>query len=162
MNVSKLILVVALGSFATGEAVAATTTTTMGVSASVSSACSVTAAALAFGTYDPASGTVKTGTGTVTVTCTLLAPYNIGISAGTTSGATVSARKMDNSGNTLNYSLCRDVACTLNWGTTVNTDTLAGVGTGLAVPTTVYGQIPAGQNAATGSFSDTVTITVTY
>lgn len=142
---------------------AATQTTSFNVTASVVSACAVSAANLAFGNYDPLSVLNTDGTSTVTVTCSLLAPYNVGISAGGY-GSGVSARKMQiGSGtDTLNYSLFRDALRTQNWGVTVGTDTLSGVGTGLAVPTVVYGRIPAAQNAPVGSYSDTVTVTVTY
>ena len=145
------------------SAQAETQTTSFNVTASVVSACAVSAANLAFGNYDPLAVTNTDGTTTVTVTCSLLAPYNLGISAGGY-GTGVSARKMQIGAgtDTLNYTLFRDALRTLNWGVTVGTDTLSGVGTGLAVPTTVYGRIPSAQNAPIGSYSDTVTVTVTY
>lgn len=153
-----------VGLLTSGFAVhAATQTTSFNVTASVVSACSVSAANLAFGNYDPLAATNTDGTTTITVTCSLLAPYNLGVSAGSY-GTGVSARKMQiGSGtDTLNYSLFRDALRTLNWGVTIGTDTLSGVGTGLAVPTLVYGRIPSAQNAPVGSYSDTVTVTVTY
>lgn len=143
---------------------AAAETDTFDVTATVISACSISAGNLAFGNYDPLSAVAKTGTSTVTVTCSLSAPYNIALDAGL-NGATVSARKMLITGGglqTLNYALTRDLAGLLNWGTTVGTDTLAGVGTGLAVGHTVYGTIAAGQNQPIGSYTDTITATVTY
>lgn len=143
---------------------AATQSTTFNVTATVVSSCSLSAANLAFGNYDPLSAVNTDGTSTVSVTCSLLTPYNLGVSAGTY-GSGVSARKMQISAgtDTLNYSLFRDALRTLNWGVTVGTDTLSALGTGIAVPTTVYGRIGSGQvSAPTGSYSDTVTVTVTY
>lgn len=144
---------------------AATQTTTFNVTATVVSACSLSAANLAFGNYDPLAVTNTDGTTSVSVTCSLLTPYNLGVSAGA-HGASVSTRKMLISGGgteTLSYSLFRDALRTLNWGVTVGTDTLSALGTGLAIPTTVYGRIGSGQvTAPIGAYSDTVTVTVTY
>lgn len=141
---------------------AAVATTTFQVTATVGSACTVTAADLAFGAYNPLSPTPTTATTTVTVQCTLLSAYTIGLSAGTGSGATVAMRKMTKGADTLNYSLYQDVAHLLVWGETIGTNTVAGVGTGLAIPTTVYGQIPASQSVATGAYADTITVSVNY
>ncbi len=142
---------------------AATQTSTFNVTATVVSACALSAANLAFGNYDPLSVVNTDGSTTITVTCSLLTPYNLGISAGTY-GSGVSARQMQIAAgtDTLDYSLFRNALRTLNWGITIGTDTLSAVGIGVAVPTTVYGRIPNSQNAPIGSYSDTVTVTVTY
>ena len=141
-----------------------TTTTTFNVTATVISSCSVSGADLAFGNYDPLSVVLGVGTTTVSVTCSLLAPYNIGLAIGT-NGASVTARKMKITGggsDLLNYHLYRDAAHLLNWGNTVGTDTLSLVGTGLSVGSTVFGTIPAGQNVSVGSYTDTITVTITF
>jgi spore coat protein U-like protein len=49
-----------------------------------------------------------------------------------------------------------------NWGNTVGTDTVAGTGNGAAQALTVYGQIAAGLYVTPGSYTDTITATVTY
>ena len=58
----------------------------------------------------------------------------------------------------------QDAAHTLVWGATSGTNTQAGIGTGLAVPYIVYGQILnlSTNNPATGNYLDTVTATITY
>lgn len=147
-----------------GSAVwAATETDTFEVTATVVSACTVSASDLSFGNYDPLAALATQATTTVSVTCSLLAPYQIGLDAGL-HGGSVTGRQMQISGDTdtLDYDLSQDVAHTTNWGNTVDTDTVSGVGTGLAVPTIVYGQIPAQQNATVGSYADTITVTVTF
>lgn len=141
---------------------AASSTTTFQVTANVSSSCSVTASDVAFGAYDPLSALPTTATGGVTVTCTLLTPYQVGLSAGNGSGATVTGRKMTSGGNTLNYALYRDVTRLSNWGNTLGTDTVSFTGTGLAVNHAVYGTIPAQQAVANGNYTDTITVTLTY
>lgn len=139
---------------------AATATTTFAVTATVQATCTVTATNLAFGTY---TGVVDDASSTVSVTCTDTTPYNVGLNAGTATGATVTTRKMTGpSTSLLSYGLYQDSAYTKNWGQTVGTDTVAGTGTGAAQDLTVYGQVPAGQYVTPGAYSDTITVTVSY
>lgn len=146
-----------------GQVGAATATATFQVDATVVSSCSVSATNHSFGNYDPLAALPATGTSTVTVQCTLLTPYNIALNPGGGTGATVTARKMTKGGSdTLTYSLYRDAAHALVWGETIGTDTLAFVGTGLAEPHLVYGQIPARQNVNPGTYNDTITVTVNF
>jgi spore coat protein U-like protein len=145
---------------ATQSAVAATVTTTFGVTATVQATCLVSATALAFGTY---TGAVATSTSAVSVTCTNTTPYNLGLSAGLATGATVTTRKMTGPASAvLGYSLFSDAARTVNWGQTIGTDTVTGTGNGSAQAITVYGQATAGQFVAPGAYTDTITATVTY
>lgn len=137
-----------------------TATTSFTITATISAACSVTATQLAFGNY---SGILVNSTSTITATCTKSIPYNVGLSAGTATGATVTTRKMTGpSASTLSYSLFRDSGRNANWGITVGTDTVLVTGTGIAQPITVYGQVPAGQFVRPGAYADTITVTITY
>lgn len=139
---------------------ASTATSTFTVSATVPATCTVAATNLAFGSY---TGTLSNATSTITATCTNSTSYNVGLNAGTVTGATVSTRAMTGpSGATLSYGLFQDSGHTTNWGDTVGTDTESGTGTGAAQNLTVYGQIPAGQFPTPGSYTDTITVTVTY
>jgi spore coat protein U-like protein len=65
-------------------------------------------------------------------------------------------------GATLSYAMYQDSGHTTNWGNTVGTDTKSGTGNGSAQTLTVYGNLAAGQYPAAGSYSDTITATVTY
>jgi spore coat protein U-like protein len=72
---------------------------------------------------------------------------------------------MLNDTNKLNYTLTRDSAGSLQWGTTIGTDTYAGTSSATAMTATsvtVYGAIPAAQVVPTGSYTDTITATITY
>ena len=143
-----------------GTALAATATTTFQVTATVQATCLISATTLAFGTYN---GTLVTSTSTISVTCTNTTPYNVGLDAGLATGATVTTRKMQGpSGALLNYGLYRDSGHTNNWGTTVGTDTQSGTGNGSAQTLTVYGQLGANQFVTPGSYSDTITATISY
>jgi spore coat protein U-like protein len=145
---------------ATKPAFAATATTTFGVTATVQSTCLVSATALAFGTY---TGALATSTSTVSVTCTNTTPYNVGLSAGLATGATVTTRQMTGPASALlNYAMFSNSTRTTNWGQTTGTDTVTGTGNGAAQALTVYGQVTAGQFVAPGAYTDTITATVTY
>jgi len=134
--------------------------TRFNVTAAVVSACSLSATDLAFGTY---SGSLINAISTVSVQCTNATPYNVGLNAGSAAGATVTNRSMTGPGSALlNYKLLRNSARTVNWGNTVGTDTVAGTGTGGVQSLAVYGQLPANQKVLPGSYSDTITVTITY
>ena len=148
--------------FSIGVAAAATVTTTFQVDATVISSCSVSATNLGFGNYDSLAATPTDATSTVSVQCSLLTTYEIGLDAGVGSGATVTTRRMTLGADTLDYTLYQDSARTTVWGNTVSSDTVAGTGTGLSDPYTVYGRIPAGQIVNTGNYTDTVTVTVNF
>jgi spore coat protein U-like protein len=152
-----------LGAFALSSppnpALAATATSTFAVTATVQATCLISATTLAFGTY---TGVAATGNSTITVTCTNTSPYNVGLSAGLATGATVTTRKMQNGVNLLAYGLFRDAAFTQNWGITIGTDTQAGTGNGAAQAITVFGQLPANQFVTPGAYSDTITATITF
>lgn len=142
---------------------AATATDTMAVSATVQTACILTASPLAFGSYNPTSAANVDATTTISVTCTSGTSYTVGLNAGTTSGATVSARKMASNGHTLNYALYQDASRSVNWGNTPGTDTPAAATAGSSAATvTVYGRIAGSQNTNAGTYTDTVTVTVNY
>ena len=135
-------------------------TTSFTLTVAVQATCTVSATSLAFGNY---AGAVVNSTSTITALCTKTTPYNVGLNAGTATGATVTTRAMTGpSAAKLSYSLFRDSGRSQNWGNTVGTDTLSGTGTGAAQSITVYGQIPAGQYVAPGSYADTITVTLTY
>jgi len=66
-------------------------------------------------------------------------------------------------GSVLAYNLYLDSTRLTIWGDgTGGTGTFSGMGTGSDVGTTVYGRIPAGQNVAVGTYSDLITVTVTF
>lgn len=143
---------------------AATSTGTLSVTATVNSVCLISNGTLAFGGYDPTAATALDAATTLTLTCTLGTPYNIGMAAGSGAGATVTLRQLTSGANTLGYRLFRDAARTLNWGNTVGTDTLSGTSSATVLANTinVYGRIPANEAAPTGSYTDSVTVTVTF
>lgn len=102
------------------------------------------------------------GTAVLQVACTPTTPYNIGLDEGLGAGATTAARLMTSGGATVGYGLFRDASRTASWGDTIGTDTQAGTGTGAAQSYTVYGRVAPQTTPASGTYTDTVTVTVTY
>jgi len=139
---------------------AATANATLSVSASIAGACTVGSAALSFGAYSPAAA--STANSTVTVTCTNGTNATVSLNQGNNNNRVPSAgsRALNNgTTNFLGYEIYSDNGLTTVWNA-ANTQVIAS--TGAAISLTAYGRIPAGQNPATGSYNDTVTITVTF
>lgn len=135
-------------------------TTQFTVTAIIQATCTVSATSLTFGTY---AGTLLSSTSTISATCTNTTPYNIGLNAGTATGATVTNRSMIGpSASLLKYNLFSDSGRTINWGNTVGTNTVSKTGSGIVQTLTVYGQVPAGQYVRPGGYADTITVTLTY
>ncbi len=143
---------------------AGTSTTTFPVSAVINSACSVTASALTFGAYNPTSGSPLDGTSTISVYCTVGSAYTVALDIGTGGGA-FTTRSIANGGNVLDYNLYTSSARTTVWGDgTGATSTVAGSGAGLLTPSTqtVYGRVSALQDKPAGTYTSTITVTVTF
>lgn len=139
---------------------AATATAQFNVTATVNATCLISANNLPFGTY---TGVIDDANTTLSVTCTNTTPYNVGLNAGTGTGATTTSRSMTGPGGALlGYKLFQDAGYTTNWGNAVGTDTVAGTGNGAAQTLTVYGQVPAAEYVTPGGYSDTITATITY
>ena len=124
--------------------------------------CGISATALSFGNY---SGAVLNGTATINVGCGSTGhAYTVGLNAGTgTGGSAANPRYMTLSGGSalLKYNLYSNSGMTTNWGNSSGS-WVTGSSNGANQPLTVYGQIPAGQSVTAGSYTDTITATITY
>jgi spore coat protein U-like protein len=144
---------------------AATATANLGVSATVTNNCTISTAALAFGSYDPVVANASTdldGTGTVTVSCTKGASSTIGLGLG--SNASGSTRRMtDGSSNYLTYELYSDAGRTTVWGNAGGALYNPGAAPSKAARNfTVYGRVTSNQDVPAGSYNDTVVATVNF
>lgn len=146
-----------LATFATAQA--ATATATLSVSASIAGACTVGGSALSFGAY--ASTAASTTSSTIGVTCSNGTNATVTLNQGNNNNRVPASgtRALNNGTNYLGYDIYTDNTYTTVWNATNN---LPVSSTGSAVNLTAFGRIPAGQNPATGSYNDTVTITVTF
>jgi len=131
-------------------------------------ACNVSATAVAFGIYDPLSGSPDDSTGTINVHCTFLLalPLSYEVRLSTGGSGSYAARTLASGGNTLSYNLYTSASHATVWGDgSGGTGTVSFSSLGLLSHNrnyTVYGRLPAGQDAAVGSYSDTITVTLDY
>ena len=160
MNVFKTSLIAA-ALIAAGAAAPATAADNMAfdVTITIDKSCDVTSTSdVAFGSTTASAGTVTGTGGNVTVQCT------------GDNGADVSTRKMlhTNGSDAIPYQLYQDAGFSTIWGDTVDTNTVEGTGTGFGTgtpydqPHTVYAQATVPGTAPVGSYSDTITATVTF
>lgn len=175
MKTRLLALSLTLGlSLVAGSASAATATGSFDVSATVNGSCVVaSASAISFGSYDP-TATHSTASldvdGTVAVRCTagsanVRVSLDQGANALSSSSAAAPARSMvDADGGSIAYGIYKDAARTEAWGATGAADNVIPSFASSLVPVelTTYARIPGGQNAAIGTYTDTVGVTVTF
>jgi len=138
-----------------------TASATFQVTATVVNRCTISAAPLAFGNYDPTSAVAVTAQSDITVSCTRGAATWTGLDNGLHYAAP-NRQMLGNVTENLPYVLYSDAARTSPWGNTQATG-LAWTSTGRAPHAlTVYGTIPAGADVSAGSFADTVQATINF
>ncbi len=142
---------------ATPAAKAGTETAVLNVTATVLSSCTIEGGTLDFGQYVTGQTGDLDGVGEITLT-NCQGQVTIAMDGGT--AGSVSARKMANAGNTLDYQLYRDPSRSQVWGEGGQ----AFLGQILASQATlqVFGRIPGGQSVPPGVYTDTVNITLTF
>lgn len=148
----------------TGIEAAGVDTGNLAVSASVAAKCTISDGTLGFGTYDPVVDNAATAldqVGTLDVACTKGSAATVSLDLGT--HANGSTRRMQHGVTAtefLAYELYTTAARNVVWNTT---NTVSYNATSKAPSTlTVYGRVAAGQDVATGSYTDTVVATVTF
>jgi spore coat protein U-like protein len=147
-------------------ALAGTASDTMTVTATITASCSITANDLNFGSLTSTNtGTTDVAT-SVDVTCTADSPFNVGIDYGVnTLGFTT--RRMASGGNFLTYDVYKDntyitafgPVSTYNTANNFNSPLTGNSGT-TNIP--IYGRILQQSTPASGSYSDTLTVSVNY
>ena len=141
-----------------------TATSSLMVSASVANACSVNAGSLSFGNY---TGSDLTANAPITYTCTSGQTPTISLSVGGHSANKVNTTRALSDGQTtahyMDYEIYQDVANQAVWGDISTSWVVSPTTTGVAQVVTAYGKIPGGQTSApVGTYTDTVTVTITY
>ncbi len=149
---------------------AATATANLTVQITITASCTISATTLNFGTLagTAVSASPTSASTNVSVTCTNGSPYSIGMDNG--ANASGSQRRMKSGTNFLNYNLYTNAGLTNAWTTATSTTTCTttnscflGTGNGAAQSVPIYGQMPAvGSAPPAGTYSDTVTMTITY
>jgi spore coat protein U-like protein len=149
-----------------GQAMATTAANTFQVQATVTSACTVAGSTMNFGSsIDPlAAATPLDATSTLSVQCTNTTPYTVALNAGANAGgaSNFTTRTMKSGANSLVYQLYLDAGRSSVWGDGIASSTHAGTGTGSSQSLTIYGRLPSLANVVPGSYTDTVTVTISY
>jgi spore coat protein U-like protein len=144
---------------------AATATGSFSSQLTITADCQVSATNLNFGSNGVLNAALNT-TSTISVQCTNNQGYKISLNGGNGTSGTVAVRTMELGGSDavsfVNYTMATDVNQTSNWGNTIGTDTVPGTGNGAVQNYTVYGRVQAQTTPVAGSYSDLVTVTVTY
>jgi spore coat protein U-like protein len=167
--VRTVALLVLVSAPLSSAAFAGTATTTFTVTATVIKNCTISAANIAFGNYDPLVANAVTPldlSSTVTVACTKGTVATVGLDAGQNSAFAVgTTRAMTSGGGSptyLSYEIYKDAGHATVWGN-------AGAGlvsytaaSKASVALNDYGRIPAAQDQNVGAYSDTVTATITF
>jgi spore coat protein U-like protein len=130
-------------------------------------ACNVATTNINFGIYDVFSNVPKDSTGSISVDCDEAPPPIVVIRIGPSSGSGgFNPRQMRHTTrpDRLNYNLFIDSSRSVIWGD--------GTGGGSTVAdkvtknktwvATLYGRMPAGQDVSVGTYSDTVSVTITW
>lgn len=166
---SRVKTILIAGAFATAalaplNAHAANDSDTFTVSANVVATCQITANDLDFGDYNPVAAANVDAATTISLTCTNGTAYNVGLNLGAGVGASTATRYMSDAGaaHTLGYTLYQNAGRTTLWGSSIGSNTRAGTGTGSAATIDVFGRIAMNQTVPSGSYSDTITVTVTW
>jgi len=155
-----------------GSTAFAANTATMDVQTDVPGACTISSnTALAdFGTYaydGPASTNSHGATGTLLLNCSATTDYFVSVNSGThASGAQTRLQNTTNAAEFLSYDIFSDVAYASAFPTTagtLGTGATGGTGDGTNHTLQVYYKLPRNQTTpAPGTYTDTVTFTITY
>ena len=127
--------------------------------------CSVSAVGVAYGSYNPLDSSAMTSTGTISIICTDNYHVSIGIGASPNSGDFNPRKMLNSTANALlNYNVYTSSSLATIWGD--GTSGTSSVTSLVKKRTThnalVYGRIPALQDVAIGSYSESLVVTINF
>lgn len=134
----------------------------IGVNATSPSGCSMnitSASNMDFGTTSSLNKEVNSSSA-IQLECPSNTQWQLALNNGLNAVGTT--RRMRNQSNYVRYELYQDSARTKRWGNTANSDTYTGNGGAATIVVPVYGRVPTQSNVPAGSYSDTITVTLSY
>jgi len=136
----------------------------MPVRMEVVTACSVSVSDLDFGSYTSNSTNPVHGQTTIQLLCAPGTSAEISLDAGTSPGGGTSRRNMqqDAGNDRMDYDLFQDAGRTIHWGDRSGNDTKEVVTADAPLTVPIYGEIPSGQRVRDGTYSDVITVSVSY
>lgn len=132
------------------------------VTATIPPLCYLTVNGINFGAHSTSFSSDIAATGSIAPQCSNTQSYTVSLGGGLSGATNPTQRKMSNGSLQVTYGLYRDNAHALPWGSTVGVDTVAGTGTGSQQSITVYGRLPVQAVPGSGTYSDSVVVTLTY
>jgi spore coat protein U-like protein len=127
-------------------------------STALAATCTVSSSGVSFGNYDPLSGADTDSAGTIRLRCDESVSATIALSPGSGS---ITTRTMSNGSSQLAYNLYTNAQRIVVWGDgTGGSDTVTVQGDTVDYP--VYGVVASRQRVTVGSYTDTITLTVSY
>lgn len=129
------------------------------------STCTISSTPITFGVYNIDQESSVYSIGTITANCDRSLAFTVALSTG--GGESFKPRTMADVVNgttyTLDYNLYTDPGRSMVWGDGADgTHVVPGLGSTIPVTMTVFGQVPGSQNPASGTFTDSVTATITF
>ena len=147
-----------------GRAAVAVAMVLWAASDAAAAGCSISTTSVSFGMYDVFDTAPNDSTGTITLNCNGGArDLTVEIDRG--GAATFALRHMVNGASQLRYNLYLNAARTAIWGDGTGGTQPYDVGNpanNKDVTLTIFARIPAEQDVSSGSYSDSVTVTVNY
>jgi len=149
------------------QSLAGSASANLQVSVVVDSSCNISTSPLMFSDYNVLGANATSpddGTGSVTIQCTNGVIANIGLDGGTAySSGTNSSYMRDSVGHAIQYSLYQNLSRTTLWGNSSGSWLTTPAAPNTSPQTyTVYGRVPPGQLAPSGTYTDTVVATVNF
>ena len=127
--------------------------------------CAVAATGITFGTYTPLQTSALEANGTVSISCTdvLYDVATVSLSPGVSGSYTT--RTLTSGASSLSYNLYTSAADSTVWGNGSGSSATVQAIIWFFAPTatlTVYGAVASGQDPAPGTYTDTITVSVSY
>ncbi|MCA8296192.1 spore coat U domain-containing protein [Burkholderia sp. AU30198] len=130
--------------------------------ATVVNDCNITATNIAFAPVGVLASAL-TATGTINAQCTNGDAFEIALNGGASGNVTARTMLRSGGGGSVGYQLYLNSGMSTIWGDGTGGTTMAtGTGSGVTQALTVYGQVPAQTTPAPGSYSDTITATISF
>jgi spore coat protein U-like protein len=156
----RLLLATAIVAAASGSALANSDSDVLTVRVTVQEACSIAGTTIDFGTYSAGQQAALDAQGAISYSNCGAGTLNISLDGGAAGNVANRAMSNDNS-DSLSYQLYRNSARNQVWGSGADAQQVV-----LLVPDSgsvpVYGRIPGGQNVPSGTYTDTVNVTLTF
>lgn len=135
-------------------------TAALGLAGPLQAACTLSASPLNFGAINPLQGGATQSTATVSVRCDTDTAYTLALSSG---AGSYTERTMESGPHRLAYNLYRDSSRIEVWGDgTGGSFLVSGASNGAEQSHTVYGSVPYQPLAVSGSYADSITITLAF